>query len=130
MVDIATLIVSPSPARVSSEYFIRGGAPPVVHPFLESGYVVGCVHMRGKLKVYRHALYVMESKYPYNIVSFSPLFAFKPYRDIEFIMSVNVMEDGSLELSHGSMDCEPRLAVYNVTMFRKDFAEYMRLSLK
>ena len=127
-VNVETLIISPSPARVPNDYLIRGGAPPIKHPLLEKGYLVGCVHLRGKTKVYRHALYIVESQYPYNIVSYSPLFAMKPYREIEFVMSLNVMPDLSLELTHGSQDCEPRLAIYNQTDFRKNFREFLHIT--
>ena len=129
MVDVHTLISSPSPSQVPSNYMIRGSAPPIHHPLLEAGFVVGCIHLRGKTKIYRHALYILETKYPYNIVSFSPLFSFKPYRDIEFVMSMNVLPDLSIELTHGSMDCESRLAVYNQTFFRKHFEEFLKIDL-
>jgi len=128
MVYIETLIVSPSPARVPNDYMIRGSAPPVEHFLLDNGLKVGCVHLRGKQKVYRHALYIIESHYPYNIVSYSPLFSMKPYREVEFVMSINVLPCGSLELTHGSMDCEPRLAIYNQTDFRRNFREFLKIS--
>lgn len=127
-IDIPNLITSPSPARVPNPYMIRGSAPPVHHPLLDADYAIGCVHLRGKLKVYRHSLYVVETKYPYNIVSYSPLFSFKPYRDIEFVMSLNPLPDGSLELTHGSMDCEPRIAIFNRTYIEENFKAYLKLS--
>ncbi len=127
-IDVPNLISAPSPARVPNPYMIRGSAPPVTHPILDDGFLIGCVHLRGKLKVYRHSLYVMESRYPYNIVSFSPLFAFKPYRDIEFVMSLVPLPDGSLELTHGSMDCESRVAVFNRTYIEEHFKAYLKLS--
>ena len=104
---------------------IRGSAPVVFHPLLQPGLAIGCVHVRGKKKLYRHALYVMETSYPYHILSFSPLFAFKPYRDIEFVMSLVVTPDYDIEMSHGSSDCEPRLAFFNWTIIETVFSEFV-----
>ena len=121
------LIRTPSPAFVPSEYMIRGSAPVISHPLLDRQFLLGCVHLHGKTKVYRHALYVMSSSYPYEILSFSPLFAFKPYRPIEFVMSLFVSKNGDLELSHGSMDCEPKLAIIPVEKVRVYFREYLKI---
>ena len=127
-VDVFDNIKTASPAFVPSEYMVRGSSPPVSHPMFEPQYFLGCVHLRGKSKVYRHALYVMSNKYPYEILSFSPLFAFKPYRDIEFVMSIHVRGNGALELTHGSMDCEPRLAIFPIQTLEEIFREYMIMS--
>ena len=119
-----------SPATVPGEDMVRGSAPVIRHPMLESQYGIGCVHVRGRHKVYRHSLYVMEMSYPYSILSYSPLFTFKPYRDIEFVMSINVVRrDGSLELTHGSMDCEPKLAIFPIDKLKSYFGEFFKFTM-
>ena len=123
-VSVPTTISTLSPAEVPSDYMIRGSAPVVHHPLFEKGLVIGCVHLRGKFKVYRHALFVMETNYPYHILSYSPLFTFKPYRNIEFVMSLTVNKDNDLELSHGSSDCEPRIALLKWKVLKSWFGEY------
>jgi hypothetical protein len=62
---------TPSEEEVQARYFLRGSAPPVHHPALKDGYMVGCLHVKGHRKVYRTLLYVMETKPPFRIVSFS-----------------------------------------------------------
>ena len=123
VVDIA---VSPSPSKVTTPFIIRGSAVPVSHPLLKDDYLIGCVHIRGTLKVYRHALYVMSNKHPYDILTYSPLFAFNPYKDIDFVMSIYVRNDGDLELTYGSVDCEPRLAMFPLEQLRILFQEYFK----
>ena len=127
-VSVPTTITTLSPAEVPSDYMIRGSAPVVFHPLLEKGLAVGCVHLRGKFKVYRHALFVMETSYPYHILSYSPLFSFKPYRNIEFVMSLTVNKDHGLEISHGSSDCEPRIALLSWKILQSWFGEYEKRS--
>lgn len=126
VVIVPSTVTTLSLAEVPSEYMIRGSAPVIVHPLLQPGLAIGCVHIRGKLKVYRHALYIMETSYPYHILSFSPLFAFKPYRNIEFVMSLSITETSDLLLTHGSSDCEPRVAFFNWTLLSDVFAEYVK----
>ena len=128
IVKMSDTIVSVSPAEVPSDYMIRGSAPVVIHPKFEKGLALGCVHLRGRLKSYRHALYIMETSYPYHILSFSPLFAFKPFRSIEFVMSIVVKDNYDIELTHGSSDCEPRIAIFNWTLLNDYFGEYVKRS--
>lgn len=89
-VFIETVASSTSPAHVPAETFVRGSAPPVVHPQFKEGFAIGCIHVKGKHKVYRHALYIIETSHPYRIVSFSSLFSFNPLRNIEFVMSLYI----------------------------------------
>jgi hypothetical protein len=129
VIEMPDTVKSWSPAIVPSEYFIRGSAPVVKHHLFEKDFAIGCVHLKGVKKIYRHALYVMETSYPYRIVSYSPLFAFKPYHDIEFVMSINVVrKDGSLELTHGSMDCESRLAIFPIERLQVIFREFFKVT--
>ena len=118
---------SPTPG-VTTRYFLRGSAPPVRHPRLKEGYLMGCLHVKGRLKVYRTLLYVMEDTAPFNIVSFSGLFVFEPFRNIEFVSSLFVTTDAEgeplLQLTHGSSDCEPRIASYPMSRMRVDFPKY------
>ena len=124
--DPSISITTSSPAQVSNRYTIRGSAPPISHPLLRPGYLLGCVHVRGRIKVYRHALYIMKSTSPFDIVSFSGLFVFNPFRNIEFVTSLFIDPyTNHLQLTHGSSDCEARLAIYPVSQLRKDFGEYM-----
>lgn len=71
--NTADALSSPTPSEeeVQTRYFLRGSAPPVHHPVLKKGYMIGCVHVKGHRKVYRTLLYVMETKPPFKIVSFS-----------------------------------------------------------
>jgi hypothetical protein len=128
-------VLSVSPSHVPTKYFIRGSAPTIYHPLFKPGLLLGCIHVRGRIKVYRHALFVMESWAPYRILSYSGLFVFKPFRNIEFVTSLYVttstesqsqsQSDYILQLSHGSSDCEPRIAIYSEQLLRHDFNEYM-----
>ena len=122
---IKSVLSSSSPASVPSETFVRGGAPPIFHPKLKPGLALGCIHVKGKHKVYRHALYIMETKPPFKILSFSSLFTFHPLRNIEFVMSLHVTSDGRLQLTHGSSDCEPRLSVFPLQRLKDEFGEYL-----
>ena len=122
-IEVPDVCATKSPSQVPNKFLIRGSAIAVKHPHFQNR-SIGCVHLRSKTKVYRHALYVMSSSYPYEILSFSPLFAFKPYRPIEFVMSLFVSKNGDLELSHGSMDCEPKLAIMPLSLLSKIFEEF------
>jgi hypothetical protein len=129
LVSMPNTITTVSLAEVPSDYMIRGSAPVINHPKLQPGLGIGCVHLRGKFKVYRHALYIMETSYPYHILSFSPLFAFKPYRKIEFVMSLSLTGNYDIVLTHGSSDCEPRISFFNWTTVSRYFSEYMRTNM-
>ena len=123
-VDIASIATSESPAKVPADTFIRGSAPPIKHPNLHADLVIGCVHVKGKHKVYRHALYIQQAVSPYKILSYSALFTFHPLRNIEFVMSLFVADNGALQLTHGSADCEPRLTLFPVDRLKEEFHEY------
>lgn len=138
VISLTTVAKSISPAIVPSDYFVRGSAPVIKHPLLRDGYAIGCIHIRGKFKIYRHALFIQQLYEPYSIVKFSPLFAFSPYRDIEFVMSLvlrgvgnitnkNVNNDYGIEITYGSMDCEPRISVITWDQLKTMFREYLRL---
>lgn len=128
-VNIWDMASSPSPASVPNAYFVRGSAPVIKHPLLNKEYSIGCVHVRGRFKIYRHVLFLQHMQHPYSIVQFSPLFAFSPYRDIEFVMSMVVREhDYGLEITHGSLDCEPRIAVLPWSKLKKMFPNYVNYS--
>ena len=124
--DPSISLTTTSPAQVPNRYTVRGSAPPIKHPLLKPGYLLGCVHVRGRIKVYRHALYIMKSTPPFDIVSFSGLFVFNPFRNIEFVTSLFIDPyTYHLQLTHGSSDCEARIAIYPVSQLRNDFDEYM-----
>lgn len=125
-VNIWNVAKSPSPASVPNPYFVRGSAPVLNHPLFKPGYAIGCVHLRGRFKVYRHVLFLQQTHHPFSIVQFSPLFAFSPYRDIEFVMSMVVRShDYGLEISYGSMDCEPRIAVLRWSKLKRMFDKFV-----
>ena len=123
-VEIASIATSESPATVPADTFVRGSAPPIQHPNLNTDLLIGCVHVKGKHKVYRHALYIQQSVSPYKILSYSALFTFHPLRNIEFVMSLYVTDNGALQLTHGSADCEPRLTLFPIDRLREEFHEY------
>ena len=114
-----------TPATITGLYFVRGSAPIIAHPLFPSSIGIGCVHVRGRHKVYRHALYLAQTVAPYAILSFSGLFAFSPFRNIEFVMSMFVTESGQLQLTHGSSDCESRLAIVPDSLLRQEFGGYL-----
>lgn len=111
--------------RPSSRFILRGSAPVVSHPSLLSTHLaIGCAHLRGKQRVYRHVFYIMETIMPYRILAWSKLFVFQPYRSIEFVSSLLVMKNGNLQLSYGSSDCEPRLGIITLQSLRNEFQEF------
>ncbi len=57
---VETVARSDSPSSPPSDIFVRGSAPVVSHPNLKPGYALGCIHVKGKHKVYRHALYIQK----------------------------------------------------------------------
>jgi hypothetical protein len=62
------------------------------------------------------------------------LFVMEPFRNIEFVTSLFVGTDSegepTLHLTHGSSDCEPRVAVYPTSRMRLDFPKYVVGALK
>ena len=123
-VEIASIATSKSPATVPADTFVRGSAPPIPHPNIRADLLIGCIHVKGKHKVYRHALYIQQAVPPYQILSYSALFTFHPLRNIEFVMSLFVADNGALQLTHGSADCEPRLSLFPINRLREEFHDY------
>ena len=125
-IALTTTAMSSSPARVPADTFVRGSAPLVSHPGLKPGHKIGCIHVKGKHKIYRHALYIQESSFPYKIVSFSSLFTFHPLRNIEFVMSLFVTGTGALQVR--IMDPPPPHTHFYFLFLIADFATFMWIS--
>ena len=66
---------------------------------------------------------------PCTVLHVSGLFVMEPFRNIEFVTSLFVGADSegeaTLHLTHGSSDCEPRVAVYPTSRMRIDFPKYV-----